>query len=195
MCGDARPPLLLNPDLRGGTGVLQIRMRTIAINPVTRSDAAELIQANIDSRDYHAPWTRPFTDMEGFESWFGQLITGPNFSLVAREESSGSVVGVLNISQIVSGVFRSAYLGYYGMVAHSRRGLMTQALRLSTAYAFSELGLHRLEANIQPANAASIALVRRVGFRKEGFSRRYLMIGGEWCDHERWALLADDPEG
>jgi [ribosomal protein S5]-alanine N-acetyltransferase len=80
------------------------------------------------------------------------------------------------------------------MIVHSRRGLMTQALRLCTAFAFSELGLHRLEANIQPTNAASIALVRRVGFRKEGFSPRYLMIDEMWCDHERWALLADDPE-
>lgn len=170
-------------------------MTTVAIKPVTRSDAAELIQANILSRDYHAPWVRPFTDMEGFESWFGQIITGPNFSLVAREEASRDVVGVLNISQIVWGLFRSAYLGYYGMVAYSRRGLMTQALRLTASYAFGELGLHRLEANIQPANAASIALVRHVGFQKEGFSPRYLKVGGVWCDHERWALCADNPEG
>ena len=170
-------------------------MGTVTIKPATRSDAVELIQANVDSRDYHAPWTRPFTDMEGFENWFGQLITGPNFSFVAREEPAGSVVGVFNISQIVRGVFQSAYLGYYGMVAHSRRGLMTQALRLCTAHAFGALGLHRLEANIQPANVASIALVRRVGFRKEGFSPRYLMIDGVWRDHERWALLADDSPG
>jgi [ribosomal protein S5]-alanine N-acetyltransferase len=57
--------------------------------PCLAHDAVELIQANIDSRDYHAPWTRPFTDMEGFENWFGQLITGPNFSLVARESHPG----------------------------------------------------------------------------------------------------------
>lgn len=167
----------------------------VTIKPVTRADASDLISANIHSRDYHAPWVRPFTDMEGFERWFGQIVTGPNFSLIARTESSGSVVGVLNISQIVWGLFRSAYLGYYGMVAHSRRGLMSQALRLTTTYAFIEIGLHRLEANIQPANTASIALVRRVGFRREGFSPRYLKVDNVWCDHERWALLAEDSEG
>jgi ribosomal-protein-alanine N-acetyltransferase len=57
--------------------------------------------------------------------------------------------------------------------------------------AFGELGLHRLEANIQPGNARSIALVRVLGFEKEGFSRRYLKIDGDWRDHERWALLSD----
>jgi ribosomal-protein-alanine N-acetyltransferase len=81
------------------------------------------------------------------------------------------------------------------MVAHSRRGLMSQALRLTTTYAFIEIGLHRLEANIQPANTASIALVRRVGFRREGLSPRYLKVDNVWCDHERWALLAEDLEG
>ncbi|VWB80544.1 phosphinothricin acetyltransferase [Burkholderia metallica] len=68
---------------------------------------------------------------------------------------------------------------------------MTDAMRAAIGVAFDELGLHRVEANIQPGNHASIALVRRLGFTKEGFSPRYLRIGGEWRDHERWALLAD----
>jgi ribosomal-protein-alanine N-acetyltransferase len=88
--------------------------------------------------------------------------------------------------------FQSVYLGYYGMATFARRGLMTEAVRLTTRYAFDEIGPHRLEANIQPGNAPSIALVQRLGFRKEGFSPRYLRIDGVWCDHERWALLADD---
>jgi Acetyltransferase (GNAT) domain len=59
-------------------------------------------------------------------------------------------------------------------------------------HAFGALGLHRLEANIQPANRRSIRLVRRAGFRREGFSRRYLKIFGRWRDHERWAITAED---
>jgi [ribosomal protein S5]-alanine N-acetyltransferase len=70
---------------------------------------------------------------------------------------------------------------------------MTEALRAAVSHAFGDLGLHRLEANIQPGNVASIALVRRLGFQKEGFSPRYLRINGQWRDHERWALLADTP--
>lgn len=70
-------------------------------------------------------------------------------------------------------------------------GLMTEALRAAVDFAFGELGLHRLEANIQPDNTASISLVRRLGFKQEGFSPSYLRINGEWRDHERWALLAN----
>ena len=71
-------------------------------------------------------------------------------------------------------------------------GMMGEALRATAELAFGELGLHRLEASVQPANTASIALLRRAGFRKEGFSPRYLRIDGQWRDHERWALLADE---
>jgi len=62
---------------------------------------------------------------------------------------------------------------------------------MTVALAFEELGLHRLEANMQPDNLASIAIVRRLGFQKEGFSPRYLCINSVWRDHERWALLCD----
>jgi len=167
-------------------------MTSVTLEPVARSDAAHLIQANINSRFYHAPWVRPFTDADGFDAWFSDIGSGVNVGLVARDMQSGSVVGVTNLSQIFRKGFQNAYLGFYGMAGYARQGLMTEAVRLTVNYAFAELGLHRVEANIQPENTPSIALVRRVGFRKEGFSPRYLKIGGVWCDHERWALLADD---
>jgi ribosomal-protein-alanine N-acetyltransferase len=69
---------------------------------------------------------------------------------------------------------------------------MSEAIRLILRYAFNDLKLHRLEANIQPGNVASIALVRRAGFVLEGYSRRYLKISGRWRDHERWAILIED---
>lgn len=168
-------------------------MTAIALRPVTRSDAAELIEANISNRTYHAPWAEPFTDEDGFDVWYGGIVIGANVGLVARDLQTGSIVGVTNINQIYRRGFQNAYLGYYGMARYAGRGLMTEAVRWAVRYAFDELGLHRLEANIQPDNRASIALVRRLGFRKEGFSPRYLKIGGVWRDHERWALLVDEP--
>ncbi len=170
-------------------------MPSVVIAPARRADGPDLIQANNNSRHYHAPWVQTFTDLGGFEEWFDALVTEPRVGLIAREAASGGIVGVINLSQIFLKGFRNAYVGFYGMAGYARRGLMTEALRLATRYAFDELGLHRLEANIQPANAPSIALARRVGFRQEGFSPRYLRIVGEWRDHERWALLVDDAGG
>ena len=169
-------------------------MSPVILHRVTRADAPDLIAANRESQQYHLPWVTSFTDQAGFDNWFAKGLCGPNVGLVARERKSGDIVGIININEIVAGVFQSAYLGYYGMVRFSQKGLMTEALRAAVNYAFDDLGLHRLEANIQPDNTPSIALVRRVGFRKEGFSPRYLRINGEWQDHERWALLADMPE-
>ncbi|NGO51562.1 GNAT family N-acetyltransferase [Allomesorhizobium camelthorni] len=167
-------------------------MTSVYIKPVARSDADELIRVNAQSRSYHEPWVQPFTDAEGFETWFDEIVTGANVGLVAREQVSGEVVGVVNVSQIFRKGFQNAYLGFYGSVAFAGRGLMTEAVWLSAHYSFDQIGLHRLEANVQPGNLRSIALVRRVGFRKEGFSPRYLRINGIWCDHERWALLSDE---
>ena len=102
---------------------------------------------------------------------------------------------MINVSQIVLGNFKSAYLGYYGSAPLRGHGYMTEALRLLARHAFTTLGLHRLEANVQPKNADSLALLHRCGFRKEGFSPRYLKIRAHWRDHERWTLLSDDARG
>jgi RimJ/RimL family protein N-acetyltransferase len=109
-----------------------------------------------------------------------------------RRISDASVVGSVEISRIARGNFQSAYLGYRIAAAERRRGYMTEALQLALRHAFRVLKLHRVEANIEPGNEASIALVQRAGFTREGFSRRYLKHGGRWRDHERWALLRED---
>jgi ribosomal-protein-alanine N-acetyltransferase len=101
------------------------------------------------------------------------------------------MLGLFQVTNIVRGPFRSAYLGYFGFAGQTGQGLMSAALRLLLRQVFGPMKLHRLEANIQPDNLASIALVRACGFRQEGYSPRYLKIRGRWRDHERWAILAD----
>jgi [ribosomal protein S5]-alanine N-acetyltransferase len=105
---------------------------------------------------------------------------------------SGDLAGVININEIVRGVFSSGYLGYYAFAPHHRCGYMTRCLRAVIFLAFRKLRLHRLEANIQPGNEPSRKLVQRLGFRLEGFSPRYLKVAGKWRDHERWALTIED---
>ena len=104
----------------------------------------------------------------------------------------GGLVGVVNIGEIVMGGLCSGYMGYYAFSAYARKGLMTKGLHLVLDRAFKVLDLHRIEANIQPDNAPSLALIRRCGFIKEGFSPRYLKVDGQWRDHERWALTLED---
>jgi [ribosomal protein S5]-alanine N-acetyltransferase len=164
----------------------------VTLRPATSTDGPALIRAHLESRSLHAPWAEPFTDTAGFEAWLAQVRTGRKLAFLVLWE--GRLAGVVNLNEITRGALLSAYLGYYAMQGATGRGVMTEAVRQAVAHAFGPLGLHRVEANIQPGNAPSIALVRRLGFRQEGFSPRYLRIAGVWRDHERWAKLVDDPQ-
>jgi len=164
-------------------------MSKVYIRPVDSSDAHELIKMNQRSQYFHQPWVAPFLDKSDFDIWFSRCQKGAIVGLVVRKADSSEIVGLININEIVAGSFQSGYLGYYGSADHAGQGYMTEALQLAVRYAFDKLDLHRLEANIQPENIRSIALVRRVGFAQEGFSPKYLFVDGKWRDHERWAIL------
>ena len=168
----------------------------ITLRPPAAADAHELAAASRASRALHRPWiTGPITP-EAFRAWHKRLAQHSpqsqptQHSLLACRRDTGKIVGVFNITNIVMGPFRSAYLGYYAFAGHEQQGLMTEGLRAVVRHTFKVLKLHRLEANIQPGNTPSIALVRRCGFALEGYSPRYLKVGGRWRDHERWAIVA-----
>jgi ribosomal-protein-alanine N-acetyltransferase len=165
----------------------------VGIRRPVEADGAEFVALMRASAALHHPWGEYPTTAEKFEEYLRKCGTSDHEGFLVCERASGAIAGVININSIVRGYFHSGFLGYYGTARFARRGYMTEGLRLVIRYAFDELKLHRLEANIQPGNVASIALARKCGFRKEGYSPRYLKILGEWRDHERWALLADDP--
>ncbi len=158
-----------------------------------RADDAPAFTAAVRaSRALHAGLVHPPDTAAAYRAWLARTRRDDMRSFLAVLPE-GAPAGVVNASEIVRGNFRSAYLGYYAFAGHERRGLMTEAVRRAVRALFREEGLHRVEANIQPGNDRSRALVERLGFRLEGFSPRYLKIGGRWRDHERWALLADEP--
>ncbi len=166
----------------------------VQLAAVTEADGTALIAANRASAALHAPWVAPPTTPETFSAYLASCDGVHKVGLLARRADTGAIVGVVNVSQIFRGPFNSAYLGFYAMAGEAGQGRMTHALRLALGHAFGALALHRVEANIQPANARSIALVRRLNFRLEGFSPRYLHIAGAWRDHERWAITAEEWE-
>jgi ribosomal-protein-alanine N-acetyltransferase len=163
----------------------------IGLRAPTAADAREFIAAASASKALHRDWvTAPLTPEE-FRAWRKRMAQPNHCALLACRRDTGAMVGVFNISNMVMGQFRSAFLGYYAFAGHERQGLMTEAMNAVLRHAFGPLGLHRIEANIQPDNAPSIALVQSCGFLLEGYSPRYLKVGGRWRDHERWAVVAD----
>ena len=102
------------------------------------------------------------------------------------------ITGFFNLSQIVRRRLQSAYLGYAVGQPFAGQGYMRAGIELVLRHAFTGLQLHRIEANIQPGNANSLALARGAGFRREGSRRGNPKIGGRWRDHERWAILAEE---
>ena len=157
----------------------------------TAARGREFLAAVRRSRRLHAPWVSPPATPAAFRAYLLRARRPTYASYLVCLRDTGELVGAVDVSEIVRGVFRSGYLGYYAFEPHARGGLMTEGLALVARDAFRRLGLHRLEANVQPENEASIRLLRRLGFRKEGYSPRYLKIRGRWRDHERWAILAD----
>ena len=157
-----------------------------------RSDRAEFVGLMRASRAFHRPWATAPTDDEAFDAYLVDS-RRPDFEamLVCRREDR-AILGFFNLSHITRGSLQSAYLGYAVASKFANQGYMREGLDLVVREAFVNLRLHRIEANIQPGNQASIALARGAGFAREGFSPRYLKIGGRWRDHERWAILAED---
>jgi [ribosomal protein S5]-alanine N-acetyltransferase len=177
---------------RAGLGLAKTAGMDVVLSPPSASDAAQFIDAVRDSRSLHRHWL-DLPDTPGrFAAYLDRSGREDQANYLIRHRACGGLVGVVNISNIVRGGLQSGYLGYGAFASHAGRGLMTEGLRAVLDVAFGTLRLHRVEANIQPGNARSIGLVRRLGFEKEGYSRRYLLIDGDWRDHERWAMLAED---
>jgi len=167
-----------------------MKQQTILERPSARR-RAEFLTAVARSWKLHRHWASPPRTAEAFFDNLKRLRSKAHIGYWVCTED-GELAGVININEIVRGRFCSGYLGYYAFVPHNGRGYMKRGLCAVLSEVFGRHRLHRVEANIQPDNEASRCLVQRLGFRLEGFSPRYLKIAGRWCDHERWALTAEE---
>jgi ribosomal-protein-alanine N-acetyltransferase len=167
----------------------------VYLRPPGRSDQKEFLTLMRASRSFHRPWATAPTDPDRFAIYLADAGRIDFEAMIVCREADDAILGFFNLSHITRGLLQSAYLGYAVGKPYAGHGYMREGLDLVIRRAFSALRLHRVEANIQPGNRASIALARGAGFRREGFSPRYLKIGGRWRDHERWALLADEWHG
>ncbi|MET0390047.1 MAG: GNAT family N-acetyltransferase [Polyangiales bacterium] len=163
----------------------------VRIEALTIEHTQEFLAAVRRSRHLHGRWVSPPVTELGFRQYV-EARQGPvAYGYVVRAEEGG-LAGTINLNGVIRGLLQSAFLGYYAFAPFNERGYMGEGLARVVRLAFQHHRLHRLEANIQPENARSIALVKGAGFRLEGFSPRYLKIAGRWRDHERWALTLED---
>ncbi|MCD9140825.1 GNAT family N-acetyltransferase [Streptomyces albireticuli] len=178
-----------------GDGRYLARGPRVAVRPLTRADGPEFTRLVRASTDLHRPWLS-MPDTEATFAAYADRLDGEQrvgllVCLPGEEGAADTPAGFININNIVRGAFLCGALGYGAFSPSAGRGYLGEGLGLVLRHAFGPLGLHRLEANVQPGNTASLRLVKRHGFRLEGFSPGFLFIDGAWRDHERWAITAD----
>lgn len=156
-----------------------------------RADADEVVARLSESKVLHYPWVVAPSDPASWQRYLRRLRRDNEAGFLIRRIGDSALCGVANLNIITYEALCSAYLSYYAVSGMEGKGYMKAGLQLVIQYAFDHLGLHRLEANIQPDNENSIRLVESLGFECEGYSPKFLRINGRWRDHERWALLAD----
>ncbi len=144
------------------------------------------------NKNYHEPWVYVSSDPRFYDQYIARMKMGKTLGAFVFSNIDNQFIGVINLNSIRLDPFSSATLGYYVEQTLSGKGYMKEGLKLILGHAFTKIGLNRVEVNVQPENTASIALIKSIGFAKEGFSKKYLQIGNHYKDHERWAYLAED---
>lgn len=165
-------------------------MPTITLVTPEKGHTKEFLASVHRSRKLHRPWAYPPSTVSQFRDYLASLRTGARIGHFVLTDQ-GEIAAFINIGGIIRGPFRNGLLGYSALVPHEGKGYVSAGLRKVISRAFRIHRLHRLEANIQPGNLRSAELVQRLGFVHEGFSRKYLNVGGHWADHERYAITAD----
>ncbi len=172
----------------------------VYLRPPQSSDWRAWAEVRASSRTFLKPWEPTWSASALTRTAYRQRLrlqarerrdnTGYRFFIFRRDD--GALVGGVNLSNIQRGVAMSCSIGYWTGKAHTRQGLMSDAIDALLPFVFDKIALHRLEAACLPSNQASEGLLRKLGFRQEGYARAYLRIDGVWQDHLMFAMLASD---
>jgi [ribosomal protein S5]-alanine N-acetyltransferase len=175
----------------------------IKLRPLRLRDASDWRLTRMLNRDWLEPWeaTTPGAPPVDGGRGYGDAVRALRrdarlglcypFVLLVDDRFAGQVT----VGAIARGSANSAYLGYWIGKPFAGRGIMPTALAMVVDHCFADAGLHRVEANIRPENAASRRVVEKLGFRLEGTRERYIHIAGAWCDHLSYALTVEDVQG
>ncbi len=162
----------------------------VVLRRLTAGDRYEVTRLARASAELHYPWIYAPTTDDEFDSYLARFDQKSAESLLICVRDTDTLAGFVNLNEIVRGPYQRGSIGYGVFEPSAGKGYMTEGLRLLFRFAFDDLGLHRLEADIQPGNIRSLNLVKRLGLQYEGYSPGYILIRDEWMDHERWAITA-----
>lgn len=198
--------MLQAPEAEGVVWPLTLRGTTprgvdVVLRPLRHSDEEIFAAVRRANHAWLSPWDATAPEGGRGAPTFAELVDGYDASARAGRALpmaitvEGRLVGQVNISNIVLGSFRSCAVGYWVSRAVAGLGVVPTALALAGDHVLSRLALHRIEINIRPENTASLAVVRKLGFRDEGERARYLHIDGDWRDHRSFAITTEDLAG
>lgn len=175
----------------------------LALRPPRTTDVPELRRVLRANSEHLRPWSAapaPGEDPYSLTSVSRSVLRhrrewkrGQAFVLlVTTREREDRIIGRIALGGVLLGAFRNAYLGYWIDAEHQGRGLMTEAVRATTTFAFATAGLHRVQAAVMPRNTGSLRVLEKAGYRKEGLAERYLCIAGSWEDHVLFAVTSEE---
>jgi [ribosomal protein S5]-alanine N-acetyltransferase len=171
------------------------------MRPAAPSDYLSWSRLRAASRSFLEPWEPTWPDDDLTRAAFRRRLRRQEedmardeaYSFLIFDNADDELLGGITLGGVRRGVSQSGTLGYWMGAPHAGKGRMTRAVAAIVEFALSKLRLHRIEAACIPANAPSIALLQRNGFRHEGFARGFLKINGAWRDHLQFALVEGDP--
>ena len=164
------------PEMRRAMRKNDAHLRPWSVAPAAGEDPASLAAVSAAVLRHRREWKR------------GQAFV----MLILPRGDDRVVIGRIALGGVLRGAFQNAYLGYWLDEEHQGRGLMTEAVRAATSFAFTAAGLHRLQAAVMPSNLASLRVLDKVGYRREGLAERYLCIAGKWEDHLLFAATVEE---
>jgi [ribosomal protein S5]-alanine N-acetyltransferase len=184
----------------GQDSALIVRGCGVWLRPAVMGDYAAWAELRARSREHLVPWEPIWQRDELTRSAFRRRVRhyqreareDLGYSFLIFDDTDDELLGGLTLSNVRRGVTQAAVLGYWLGLPYVQRGYMTEAVRAVARFAFEELHLHRLEAATMPNNAASVRVLERNGFRREGIAQKLLKINGTWEDHVLHALVAEN---
>jgi [ribosomal protein S5]-alanine N-acetyltransferase len=179
---------------------LRLPGERLHLRPPLRGDWPEWAELRAESREFLKPWEPSWTSDALSRSGFRRRLAryaldwrdDEGYSFFIYRTADDRLLGGIGLSNLRRGVAETASLGYWIGRPHARQGYMAEAIGLTLGYGFERLGLHRIEAACLPSNAPSRSLLAKMGFREEGYAKRYLCIDGRWQDHVLYALLSEE---